>query len=156
MNINLTLLGQTISFAVFVWFCMRFVWPPIVAALDERKKRIADGLAAAERGHHEKDLAEKRARDILMEARDKANEVLVLAQRRSGEIIDEAKDSARAEGERMLAVARADIAQEMNRAKERLRQEVVALALAGAEQVLMREVDAKAHGEALKKLAAQL
>ncbi len=156
MNINLTLIGQSITFFVFVWFCMKFVWPPIVNALEERKQRIADGLAAAERGRHEQALAQKRATEVLHEAKGQAAEIVARAEKRAGEIVEEAKQDAKAEGERLIAAARAEIEQEVNRAKEALREQVAALALAGAEQVLQREIDAQAHRQVLDELVAQL
>ncbi|HEY5719136.1 MAG TPA: F0F1 ATP synthase subunit B [Gammaproteobacteria bacterium] len=156
MNINLTLIVQLISFALFVWFCMKFVWPPIVGALDERKTRIADGLAAAERGKHEQELAEKRAKELLGEAKEQAAELISHAQKRASEIIEESKQEARAEGQRLLTAARAEIDQEVNRAKEQLRGQVVSLAVAGAGKVLAREIDAKAHEDLLNELVANL
>ena len=156
MNINLTLLGQSITFFVFVWFCYAYVWPPLVNALADRQKRIAEGLAAAERGQHEQELAEKKAAEHLKEAKGQASEIISHAQKRAAEIVDEAKDDARTEADRIKTGADAEIAQEVNRAREHLRQEVVVLAMAGAEKVLKREVDANAHNDTLKDLAAQL
>lgn len=156
MNINLTLIGQSITFIVFVWFCLKFVWPPIMNALHERQKKIADGIAAAERGMHEQELAEKRAVDTIHEAKEKANEIISQAQKRSGEIVDEAKNEARAEGERLVAAAKAEIEQEVNRAKEQLRAQVASIAVAGAEKVLKREIDEKAHSDMLDELVAQI
>jgi len=156
MNINLTLIGQSITFFVFVWFCYAYVWPPLVNALAERKKQIADGLAAAERGQHEQELAEKKAAEHLKEAKSQAADILAQAQKRAAEIVDEAKQDARTEAERIKAGAEAEIEQEVNRAREHLRKEVVSLAIAGAEKVLKREVDAAAHASALDDLAAQL
>ncbi len=156
MNINLTLIGQSITFFVFVWFCYAYVWPPLVNALAERKKQIADGLAAAERGQHEQELAEKKAAEHLKEAKSQAAEILAQAQKRAAEIVDEAKEDARTEAERIKAGANAEIEQEVNRAREQLRKEVVTLAMAGAEKVLGREVDAVAHASTLEDLAAQL
>ncbi len=156
MNINLTLIGQSITFFVFVWFCYAYVWPPLVNALAERKKQIADGLAAAERGQHEQELAEKKAAEHLKEAKGQAAEILAQAQKRAAEIVDEAKEDARTEADRIKAGAEAEIEQEVNRAREHLRKEVVSLAIAGAEKVLKREVDAAAHASALDDLAAQL
>jgi F-type H+-transporting ATPase subunit b len=156
MNINLTLIGQSITFAVFVWFCFRFVWPPIVNALAERKKQIADGLAAAERGQHEQELAEKKASSHIKDAKAQAAEILMHAQKRASEIVEESKGDARVEAERIIAGANAEIEQEANRAREQLRKEVVVLAIAGAEKILKKEVDAKAHESSLKDLAAQL
>lgn len=156
MNINITLIGQSITFAVFLWFCMKFVWPPIVKALDERKAKIADGLAAAEKGLQAEEEARKAAEGELQAAKEQAKEIISQAQSRATEIVDDAKGDARTEGERLLQAARNEIDQERNQAREQLRAEVVAIAMAGAEQVLMREVDAKAHSEALEKLAANL
>ena len=156
MNINLTLIGQSITFAVFVWFCYAYVWPPLVNALAERKKKIADGLAAAERGQHEQELAVKKAAERLKEAKGQAAEILAQAQKRANEIVDEAKDDARSEAERIKAGADAEIAQEVNRAREQLRQEVITLAISGAEKVLKREVDKEAHASSLNELAEQL
>jgi F-type H+-transporting ATPase subunit b len=156
MNFNATLIGQSITFIVFVWFCMKFIWPPIMHALIERKKKIADGLAASERGRHEQQLAEERATGILREAKDKAGEIIIRAEKRAGEIVDEAKVDARTEGARLLTAARAEIDQEINRAKEDLRGQVVSIALAGAGKVLEREVDQSTHDELLTRLAAEI
>jgi F-type H+-transporting ATPase subunit b len=156
MNINATLIGQSITFFLFVLFCMKYVWPPIVRALDERRKRIADGLAAAERGQREQELAEQRAKEVLHEAKNQAADVIAQAQKRATEIVEEAKSDARVEGERLLTAARAEIDQEVNRAKEQLRTQVAAIALAGAERVLAREIDAAAHNAMLSELAAQI
>lgn len=156
MNVTATLIGQMLTFAVLVWFIRGVLWDPMLRMLEERKKRIADGLAAADRGLKEKELGEKRAMELIHEARDKAAEVIALAQKRAAEIIEEAKEAGRAEGERMVAGARAEIEQAANRARETLRQEVISLALKGAEQILAREVDATQHRAMLDKLAAEL
>lgn len=156
MNINLTLFGQSIAFIVFVWFCYAYVWPPLINALTERKKQIADGLAAAERGQHAHELAEKKAAKHIKQSKEQASEILVQAQKRASEIVDEAKGDARIEAGRIIAGANAEIEQETNRAREHLRKEVVKLAIAGAEKVLNREVDAKAHADSLNELSAQL
>lgn len=156
MNINLTLIAQSIAFALFVWFCMKFVWPPIMGALETRRKQIADGLAAAERGKHEQELAQKRASEVLHDAKRQAQEIIAKAEKRAAEIVDEAKTDAKTEGERILTAARAEIGQEVNRAKEGLRAQVVSIALAGASKVLEREVDANTHNDLLNKLAAQI
>jgi F-type H+-transporting ATPase subunit b len=156
MNFNATLIGQSITFIVFVWFCMKFIWPPVMHALEERKKKIADGLAAAEHGKHEQELAEERAKEILREAKDQAGEIINRADKRAAEIVEEAKVDAREEGARLLTAARAEIDQEVNRAREALRGKVVSIALAGAGKVLEREVDESAHGELLNKLAAEI
>ena len=156
MNINATLIGQTIAFIVFVWFCRRYIWPHIMQALSDRRTRIADGLAAAERGQRELESSKERAAVLIDEAKEQAKEILVLAQHRADEMVQGSRDEARAEGEKMLSAARSEIDQERNQAREALRAEVVAIALSGVEQVLMREVDEKVHGETLDKLAAQL
>lgn len=156
MNINLTLIGQSITFIIFVWFCMKFVWPPIMGALQERTKKIADGLAAAERGEHEQVLAEKRATEKLHEAKEQAGEIIVQAQKRASEIVDEAKNDARTEGERLVAAAQAEIEQEVNRAKEILRKQVASVAMAGATKVLEREINESTHADILDKLVAEI
>jgi F-type H+-transporting ATPase subunit b len=149
MNFNATLIGQTITFIVFVWFCMKYIWPPVMHALEERRKKIADGLAAAEHGKHAQELAEERAKN-------QAGEIISRADKRAAEIVEEAKGDAREEGARLLTAARAEIDQEVNRAREDLRGKVVSIALAGAGKVLEREVDESAHGELLNKLAAEI
>lgn len=156
MNINVTLVGQTIMFFMFVWFCMKFVWPPIVNALAARKQLIADGLAAGERGKHELELASKRSAEVLHDAKVKASEIIAQAEKRSAQIVDEAKNAAKTEGDRMIAAAKAEVEQELFRVKEALRQQVADLAVAGAEKILRREVDAKAHAELLTAIKEQL
>ena len=156
MNITATLIGQILTFAVFVWFTMRFVWAPLTRVMDDRTKRIADGLAAAERGQHEQELAQKRARESLLEAKEKAAEIINQAQRRATELVEEAKTDARTEGERLLAAARAEIDQEVHRAREELRQQVASVAVAAAAKVLAREIDEKAHSAMLDELVAQI
>lgn len=156
MNINATLIGQSIAFFIFVWFCMKFVWPPLMRALDERKRTIADGLAAAERGKRELEQAEKRALDVMKKAKSDAQEVIGLAEKRAAEVADEAKQQARAEAERILQAARADIEQEANRAREQLRARLAELAAAGAGRILEKEIDAKAHARLLESVAKEL
>ena len=156
MSINLTLFGQTIAFIVFVWFCMKFIWPPIMAALNERKKKIADGLAEAERGFKQQELAEKNAEKKLHEAKQQASEILNQAQRRANEIVDEAKLVAVEEGNRIKEAAHAEVEKEMNRAKEQLRGQVSSIAVAGAERILKKEIDASSHQTILDELAAQI
>ena len=156
MNINLTLIGQTITFIIFVWFCLKFIWPHVIKAMEDRKTQIADGLAAGERGKHELELAQQRAVEVIHEAKEQAKEILAHAHRRGDEIIEEAKADGRTEGERMVRAAESEIDQQMNQAREQLRAEVVKLALQGAEQVLGSEVDERAHTEQLNRLAAQL
>ena len=156
MNFNATLIGQSITFIFFVWFCMKYVWPPIMNALEARKKQIADGLAMADRGKHELELAAKRAGDSLRDAKVQAGEVIVQAEKRAAQIIEEAKLAAKEEGDRQLAAAQANIAQETNRAREALREQVAMLAVAGAEKILRREVNAQTHAELLGQLKAEL
>lgn len=156
MNINLTLIGQLLSFAVFVWFTMKFVWTPIMGALETRKKEIADGLAAAERGQHEQELAKERAKDVLHDAKSQAAEIVAQAQKRASEIVDEAKGTARTEGERLLTAAQAEIEQETNKAREQLRGKVGELALAGAEKILRKEINADAHKDIVEALAKEV
>jgi F-type H+-transporting ATPase subunit b len=156
VSINATLLGQMMVFALLVWFTMTYVWPVLLKAMEEREAKIADGLAAAEKGRHELERAESRATKILRESKDKAADIIAQAQRRADEMAEEAKENARLEGERLLAAVRAQVEQERNQAREALRREVSELALIGAEQILMREVDATAHSEVLERLSAQL
>ncbi|NNM01731.1 MAG: F0F1 ATP synthase subunit B [Gammaproteobacteria bacterium] len=156
MNINLTLIGQAISFAIFVWFCFKFVWPPIMGALEARENRIAEGLAAAEKGRNDLELAEQRAQELLKEGKEKAQGFIGQAEKRAAEIVEEAKATARDEGDRLVAAARGQIEQERNEARETLRGQVTQLAIAGAEQILLREVDSNAHKDMLGKLSADL
>jgi F-type H+-transporting ATPase subunit b len=156
MNINLTLFGQAISFAIFVWFCVKYVWPPIIKALEERETRIADGLAAADKGQRDLENAGQKVEVILQEGREKAQEFVTQSQRRGEDIVEQAKQSAIEEGDRLLVTARGRIDQERNEARESLRNEVAVLALSGAEQILMREVDATAHRDVLDKLTAEI
>jgi F-type H+-transporting ATPase subunit b len=156
VNINVTLLGQMITFSLLVYFTMKKVWPPIMQAMQQRQKRIAEGLAAAERGAHEQERAKERAAQTLREAKQQAAEVITQAQKRSTEIIEEAKRQAKEEGSRQLAVAQAEIEQETVRAREQLRQRVGELALVGASRIIKREIDAKAHSDLIDELAAQV
>lgn len=156
MNINLTLIGQSITFAFFVWFTMKFVWPPIVKALAERKKQIADGLAAGEKGKHELELAQKHAVDVIKEAKEKASEIINHAERRAGEIADEAKEHAKTEAERIVASAQSEIEQESNRAREALRTQMSALVVSAASKVLEKEIDEAKHAELLEGVAKEL
>ena len=156
MNINLTLLGQTIGFALFVLFCMKYVWPPLRDALHDRQKKIADGLAAAERGEHEEELARQRADETLREAKAQAAEIIDNAQKRANEIVEESKTSARTEADRIKQSAQAEIEREVTQAREHLRGQVVAIALSGAETVLGKEVDRDTHARVLDELAEQL
>lgn len=152
----MTLIGQTIAFAIFVWFCLKYVWPPISNALHERQKKIADGLDAASRATRDLELAQERANETLRESKEQASQILEQAHKRSAQMIEEARDQARVEGERLVAGARTEIEQEIHRAKDELRAQVSTLAVAGAERVLEASVDEKAHRKLLDKLAAEL
>ncbi|MBF4988825.1 F0F1 ATP synthase subunit B [Methylophilus sp. 14] len=156
MNINFTLIAQAIAFAVLIWFTVKFVWPPLLTAIETRQKEIADGLAAAQEGKSALEVAAKKSEATLNEAKQKATEIIGQAEKRAAQIIDEAKGNAKAEGDRIIAGAKAEIDQEVNRAKEGLRAQVSTLAVAGAEKILRKEIDAKAHSEMLAKLAAEL
>ena len=156
MNINLTLLSQAAAFAIFIWFTARFIWPPLLRAIETRQKQIAEGLAAAERGRQDLEEAGKRAADVLREARGQAQELLAQADRRASQLVEEAKAQAKLEGDRIITGAKAEIDREVFRAKEVLRAQVAALAVQGAEKILRREVDAKAHAELLNAVAAEL
>ncbi len=156
MNINFTLIAQAIAFAVLIWFTVKFVWPPLLSAIEKRQKEIADGLAAAQEGRSALEIAAKKSEAALNEAKQKASEIIGQAEKRASQIVEEAKGNAKAEGERILAGAKAEIDQEVNRAKEGLRAQVSALAVAGAEKILRKEIDGKAHSEMLSKLAAEL
>jgi len=155
VNINLTMLGQAISFFIFVVFCMKYVWPPVMTAMRERQEKIKDGLEAAALASKDLELAKEKAAKELREAKQQAAELIEQANKRSNQIVEEAKDQARAEGERLLAAAQAEIEQESNRAKEALRAEISKIALAGAEKILETSIDENAHGEMLNKLAAE-
>ena len=156
MNINLTLFAQAATFAIFIWFTAKFVWPYLMRAIDSRQKNVAEGLAAAERGKQDLEQAAVRTADMLREARSQAQEILAQAERRGAQIVEEAKIAAGEEGARLLAGAKAEIEQEVSRARETLRGQVAALAVAGAEQILRREVDAKVHADLLAAVEGQL
>lgn len=156
MNINLTLIAQAVAFAILIWFTVKYVWPPLLNAIEARQKEIADGLAAASEGRSALEVAAKKSEITLNEAKQKASEIIGQAEKRATQIVEEAKDNAKEEGERILAGAKAEIDQEVNRAKEGLRAQVSSLAVAGAEKILRKEIDAKAHSDMLSKLAAEL
>ena len=156
MDINLTLIGQSIAMLVFVWFCMKYIWPPLMAALEERQTEIADGLAAAERGRQSLDKAKADADEVIDEARKQAIKILDQAHARANEIVAEGKAAGAKERERQLAAATAEVEQETIRARQELRGQVSAIAVASAEKILRREIDAKAHEDILSKLAAEL
>ena len=156
MNINFTLIAQAIAFAVLIWFTVKFVWPPLLKAIETRQKEIADGLAAASEGRSALEVAAKKSEVTLNEAKQKASEIIGQAEKRATQIVEEAKGNAKTEGERIITGAKAEIDQEVNRAKEGLRAQVSALAIAAAEKILRKEIDGKAHSEMLTKLAAEL
>ena len=156
MNINLSLFAQAAAFFLFIWFTVKFIWPPIMRAIEQRQKTIAEGLAAAERGKQDLELASRRASDLIREAKEQAQEIIALAEKRAGQLVDEAKVSAKSEGERIIAAAKADIDQEVSRARDTLRAQVAVLAVKGAEKILRREVDAKTHAELLRSVATEL
>ncbi len=156
MNINFTLFAQAIVFSAFIWFTVKFVWPPLLRAIETRQKQIADGLAAGARGKKSLEISSKQAEQTIQEARTRAAEIIVQAEKRDAQMIEEAKSAAKAEGDREKAAAKADIQQEASRAREQLREQVAALAVAGAEKILRREVDAKAHAELLDGIKKQL
>lgn len=156
MNFNATIIGQTIAFAFFVWFCMKFVWPLLLGMIEAREKRIADGLAAAEKGEQKLADAEQKYNELVEEGKQQAANIIAQAHKRHDEIVEEAKGNAREEGERIKQSARSEIDQEREMAREALRKQVGELALQGAEQILMREVDRKAHNDVLEKVSAGL
>lgn len=156
MNFNWTIIGQSVTFGIFVWFCTKFIWPPIKAAMLERQAAIAEGLASSERAAKDLELAQDHATEQLREAKGEAQQIIEQARGRATQMIDEAKNDAREEGERIKEAARAEVDQEMNRAKEALRGQVATLALSGAEKVLGSTIDADKHGDLLNQLAADL
>jgi len=156
VNINLTLIGQSITFLIFVWFCMKFVWPFIRNAMDARTQQIAEGLSAAERAHRDLELAKDKVSSQLKDAKVEAASIIEQANRRAAQIIDEAKERAREEGDRIKVSAQAEIEQESNRAREQLRAQVGALAVAGASRILGRAVDENAHRDIVDQLAQEL
>jgi F-type H+-transporting ATPase subunit b len=156
MNLNFTLVAQAIVFAAFIWFTAKLIWPHMLRAIEMRQKTIADGLAAAEQGKRSLETSTKQADEAIKEARNRAAEIIGQAEKRSAQMIDEARNAAKEEGNREKAAAKAEIAQEVTRAREQLRDRVASLAVAGAEKILRREVDAKAHGELLDSIKKQL
>ena len=156
MNMNATLLGQAISFALFVWFCMKYVWPPIIQAIEERQKKITDGLQAAERAKKDLDLAQANASDSLREAKRTATEVIEQANKRKTQILDEAREEAQAERQKILAHAEAEVEAERNRVRDELRKQVATLAIAGAEKIIERSIDKDAHKDILDNITAKL
>ena len=156
MDLNYTFFLQALSFAILIWFTMKFIWPPLMKAIEERQARIAEGLAAADRSQKDLAQAEERVNEIVREARSKANEIIEQANGRANQIIDKAKEDALGEASRQKTMALAEIDVAANRMREELRQQVAALAVAGAEKVICREIDANAHRALLDELATQL
>ena len=156
MNINLTLFAQVVTFTAFIWFTAKFIWPFMLRAIEARQKTIADGLAAAEQGRRALETSTREADLEIKRARERAAEILSQAERRGAQMVDEAKTAAKEEGSREKAAAKAEIEQEVTRAREQLRDRVASLAVAGAEKILRREVDARAHGELLESIKRQL
>ena len=156
MNINATLIGQIITFAIFIWFTMRYVWPPIKKAMRDREKNISDGLQAAEQGHRDLELAQRKSKKIIADAKLEASHVLERANERASQSIEEAKENARIEGQRLLDNAKIEVDQQFNQARDQLRNEVVNLALSGAEKVLEKEINKSTHEKLLQELAGDL
>jgi F-type H+-transporting ATPase subunit b len=156
MNINATIIGQAIVFLILIWFSVKFIWPPLLKAIEDRQKKIADGLAAAERGQKELHQASGDAQAIVDEAREKALKIVDQANRRSSELIEEARSTAISEGQRLVGDARQEVALEQARARDTLRKDVATLAVAGASRLLEREIDAKAHADLIEKLAREI
>jgi F-type H+-transporting ATPase subunit b len=156
MDITFTLIAQAIVFALFIWFTAKFVWPPLMRAVEARQKQIADGLAAAEKGNRSLAEASAKSDEQLKAARAQAQDILASASKQAGQVVDQAKGTAQTEAERIKAAAREEVEREVNRVKEQLRRQVGELAVAGAAQILKREIDAKAHADVLKELAAKI
>jgi len=156
MDITFTLIAQALTFAILIWFTAKFIWPPLMNAIETRQTTIAEGLAAGERGKHDLEMAAKRSAEIIREAKEKAADILAGGDKRASEIVEAAKTQAKVEGDRIIAVAKAEIDQEVFRAREQLRTQVSAIALAGAGKILGREIDAKAHNDLLEKLVAEI
>ena len=156
MDINFTLVMQAVAFAAFIWFTARFIWPPLMGAIENRQKQIADGLAAGEAGKQSLASAEKRIAEMLTEAKSRSSDIIAQGEKLKTETVDAAKADAKTEGERILAAAKTEIQQEVTRAKESLRNQVSELAVAGAAKILKREIDAAAHAELLAELRRQL
>ncbi|GAA6186413.1 MULTISPECIES: F0F1 ATP synthase subunit B [Alteromonadaceae] len=156
MNINFTLFGELIAFIFFVWFCMKYVWPPIMGAIEDRQQKIADGLAASERGEKDLELAQQKATEQLKEAKSQAAEIIEQAKKRANQIVDEETQKGHSEREKIIAQGHTEIEAERNRVKEDLRKQVAVLAVAGAEKILAREIDAAAQSDIVEKLVAEL
>jgi len=156
VNINATLIGQAIWFGLFIWITMKFVWPPLQKAMADRQAQIAEGLSAAERGKHEQEIAAKRSAEALREAKGKAAELVAQAEKRAQQIVEEAKGNAKVEADKVVAGAKSEIEQEVERAKQELRERVAELAVAGAEKILRKEINASVHADMLGTLKQDL
>ena len=156
MNINVSMIVQALAFAIFIWITVKFIWPLLLTKLEERQKQIADGLAAAEQGRKSLELSNRQAEEAIGAARARAAEIVGQAEKRAAQLVEEAREAAKAEGAREKAAAKAEIGQEVQRAREQLREQVAALAVAGAEKILRREVDARAHADLLEGIKRQL
>lgn len=156
MSLNFTLFAQAAVFLAFIWFTVKVVWPHLLRAIEQRQKTIADGLAAAEQGRKSLETSTRQAEESVKQGRDRAAEIVAQAEKRAAQVIEEARAAAKAEGDREKAAAKADIHQEASRAREQLREQVAALAVAGAEKILRREVDARSHADLLDGIKKQL
>lgn len=156
MNINLSLFGQMITFAIFIWFTMKFVWPPLMRAMEERQKKIAEGLEAGERGRRELELAKHKATEQLRDAKIQAGHFLEEAKHRANRIVEDSKETARQEGERLIEIAKIEIEQEKQKAKDQLLKQVATLAMAGAEKILQHQIDDKTHGKLMDQLIEEI
>lgn len=156
MNINATLIGQTLSFFLFVWFCKKFVWPPMVNAMQERQDQIADGLAAAEKGQQAQEVAEKEAAQLISEAKTQAAEIIASAEKRGSSVVEEAKTAATSEKDRIIASAQAEVEQDVHSARESLRTQVSSIAVAAASKIVDKEIDESAHADLINDLVQQL
>lgn len=156
MNINATLIGQMIAFAGFVWFCMKFVWPPLIKAIEDRQAKIAGGLDAAEKGQHDLELAKQKASEILKDAKAQAAEIVDKAHKRARDMVEEATDDARIEADKIITGAKAEVERDAHRVKEELRNQVAAIAVVGATKIIERDIKADDHKEVLDKLIAEL
>jgi F-type H+-transporting ATPase subunit b len=156
VNLNATLIGELIAFAVFVLFCMKFVWPPLMSAIEERQKKIADGLAASERADKDLQIAQEKAKEQLKEAKHQAADIIEQAKKRAAEIVESETQRANQEREKIVAAGQAEVEAERNRVKEELRQQVATLAIVGAERILARQIDAAAQSDIVEKLVAEL
>ena len=156
MNINATLFGQTLAFFVFVWFCKKYVWPPMVNAMQERQTQIADGLAAAEKGQQAQEIAQKEAAQLVSDAKTQASEIIANAEKRGNSVVDEAKNAAVSEKDRIIASAKAEVEQDVHTAREALRGQVSSIAVAAASKIVSKEIDESSHADLIDDLVKQL